>query len=85
MGAYANNLDAIFIEYLVLEATTAKVKTQGNSYQGPYRKGGVITGPSTGRSNTVIAESRLRVAAEDAAARILKALHIASRSDIPLE
>jgi hypothetical protein len=85
MGTNANNLDGVFIEYFVLEATTAKVKTQGNCYQGVYRKGGVVLGPNTGTSNNIIVESRLRVAAEDAAARVLKALHIASRSDIPPE
>ena len=85
MASSANNLNGVFIEYLVLEAITAKVKTQGNCYQGMYRKGGVVMGPNTGRSNNVVVETRLRVAAEDAAARILKALHIASRSDIPLE
>ena len=85
MSTNANNLDGVFIEYLVLEAITAKVKTQGNCYQGSYRKGGVVLGPSTGRSNNVIVESRLRVAAEEAAARVLKALHLASRSDIPPE
>ena len=83
MGSNANNLDGVFIEYMVFEATTAKVKAQGTCYPGAYRKGGVVLGPNTGRSNNVIVESRLRVAAEDAAARILKALHIASASDIP--
>lgn len=84
MGSYGGNLDGIFIEYLVFEAVTAKIKTQGNSYQGTYRKGGVVLGPNTGSSNNnMIVESRLRVAAEDAAERILKALHIASGSDVP--
>jgi hypothetical protein len=83
MGSNGGNLDGIFIEFVVFEAVTAKVRTQGTSYQGYSRKGGVVMGPNTGRSNNVIVESRLRVAAEDAAARILKALHIASASDIP--
>jgi len=82
MASSANNLNGVFIEYLVLEATTAKVKTQGNCYQG-YSKGGVVLGPNPGRSNNVIVESRLRIAAQEAAARVLKALHIASRSDVP--
>jgi hypothetical protein len=83
MGSYGADLDKIFIEYVVFEAVTAKVKTQGSCYQGNYRKGGVVIGPTTGRSNNVIVENRLRVAAEDAAARIMKALHIAPASDIP--
>jgi len=83
MGSSAGNLDGVFIEFVVFEAVTAKVKTQGTSYQGNYRKGGVVMGPGTGRSNNVIIEDRLRVAAEDAAVRILKALHLSSASDIP--
>ncbi len=81
---YAGNLDQIFVEYTVFEAITAKVKTQGSCYQGSYRKGGVVLSPRTsGGNNTVIVESRLKDAAQDAAERILKALHIASPSDIP--
>jgi hypothetical protein len=77
------NLEGVYIEFLVLETPTAKVRTQGNSYPGAYRKGAVVMGPSTGRSNDVIVENRLRIAAEDAAERILKALHLASTRDIP--
>jgi hypothetical protein len=82
-SGYAGNLDSIFIEYTVFEHTTAKIRANGNSYQGAYRKGGVVMGPPGGRSSDVIVERRLRAAAEDAAERILKALHIASASDIP--
>jgi hypothetical protein len=83
MGSNANNLSGVFIEFMVLEAVTAKVKAQGSSYQGDYRQGGVVLpGPGRSSNNTII-ESRMRVAAEDAAVRILKALHIASRPDIP--
>jgi hypothetical protein len=80
---YAGNLDQIYLEYTVFEATTAKVKTQGSCYQSLNRKGGVVLSPRTSGSNTVIVEARLKDAAEDAAQRILKALHIASPSDIP--
>ncbi len=82
MGSYGGNLDAVFIEFFVWEAITAKVKAQGSSYQGNYPRGGVVLGPGTGSNNTVV-QQRLRVAAEDAAARILKTLHFASTSDIP--
>ena len=80
---YAGNLDQIYLEYTVFEATTAKVKTQGSCYQSLNRKGGVVLSPRTSGSNTAIVEARLKDAAEDAAQRILKALHIASPSDIP--
>jgi hypothetical protein len=82
-GGYAGNLDSIFIEYFVFEHTTAKVKTQGNCYQGAYRKGPVVLGSPTGRSSNVVVEERLKIAATDAGERILKALHLASASDVP--
>jgi hypothetical protein len=80
-GSYANNLDQVYIEYVVFEHTTGKMKTQGNCYPGAYRKGNVVLGSPTGRSNAVI-ESRMRAAAEDAADRILKALHLATSSTV---
>jgi len=82
-GGYAGSLDAIFIEFAVFEHTTAKIRASGNCYQGAYRQGGVVMGPSTRGSSNVVVESRLRVAAEDAAERILKQLHFTSASDIP--
>ena len=83
-NAPGSNLSDISIDFTIFEATTAKVKGQGTSYLGAYRNGGVVLGPPTGgSSNPAIVESRLKDAAEDAAVRILKALHIASSSDIP--
>jgi hypothetical protein len=82
-AGYGGNLDAIFIEYMVFEHTTAKIRANGNSYQGAYRRGGVVLGSPTGGSSDVVVENRLRIAAEDAAGRILKALHLVSASDIP--
>ncbi|HXD32049.1 MAG TPA: hypothetical protein VN643_13085 [Pyrinomonadaceae bacterium] len=82
-GGYATNLDAIFIEYSVFEHTTAKIRANGNAYQGAYRAGGVVLGPNSRGSSTAVIENRLRIAAEDAAERILKALHLASASDVP--
>jgi len=80
----SSGLDQIYIEYVVFEPTTAKVKTQGNCYQGAYRQGGVVLGLPTGGSNTMIAENRLKYAAQEAAERILKALNVALPSDIPI-
>jgi hypothetical protein len=78
------DLSTIRIEYIVYEPTTGKVKTQGTCYQGSYRTGGVILAPRTsGSNNPTIAESRLKDSAREAAERILKALSIASPSDIP--
>ena len=78
------DLGAISVEFTVYEPVTAKVKAQGTCYQGAYRTGGVIVGPrTTSTTNVVVAESRLKDSARDAAERILRALHIASPSDMP--
>lgn len=78
-----SSLDSLYVEYTVFEPTTAKIKTQGNCYQGTYRTGGVISPRTSGRTNTVLTEARLKDAAQAAAERILKALDIALPSDFP--
>jgi hypothetical protein len=82
-GSYANNLDQVYVEYVVFEHTTAKIKTQGNCFPGAYRKGNVVMGSPTGRTSTAVLDSRMRAAAEDAAERILKALHLIASSTVP--
>jgi hypothetical protein len=78
------DLGDISIEYTVYEPTTAKVKAQGTCYQGAARAGGVVLGPRTpGGGNPAIAESRLIDAAQDAAERILRALHLVLPTDLP--
>ena len=81
--AGTNADDMIYIEYTLFEPTTAKIRMQGNSYQGLYRQGGITIPGTSGRTNTMITERRLQDAAQDAAVKILKALHIALPSDIP--
>jgi hypothetical protein len=78
----SSNLAGIYVEYTVFEPTTAKTKAQGNVYQSQYSKGGVVLGP-TGTSNSGTTEYRLKVAAEQAAEQILKALHIPLPSELP--
>jgi hypothetical protein len=70
------SLDNIYIEYTVFEPVTGKIASTGHAYQSMYRKGLPIPGTS-GRNSTMITESRLRDAAEEAAEKILKALHLA--------
>jgi len=71
------NLDELYVEYVVFAPTTAKVAASGRSYQRALRKGPVVVGPTTsGRNNSLYTEQLLRQAAEDAAERILHALHI---------
>lgn len=79
-----SDLGAISIDFTVFEPVTAKVLAQGTCYQAAYRAGGVIVGPrTTSTTNAAVAESRLKESARAAAERILKALHIASPSDVP--
>lgn len=78
-----SDLSDVRIDYWVFESMTAKVKTQGTSYQGAYRNGGGVLSPRTRGNNPAITESLLKDAARAAAERILKALNIASPSDIP--
>jgi hypothetical protein len=68
------------LEFIVYAPVTGKVATNGRSYQNANRKGPVVVQPPRGGSNTIYQERLLRIAAEDAADRILKALHIVSGS-----
>lgn len=72
------NADELILEYVVFAPGTAKVVTQGRSYQNANRKGPVVVGPTTRRTtgSGIYREELLRIAGEDAAERILKALHL---------
>jgi len=64
------------LEFIVYAPTTAKVATSGRSYKNSNRKGPIVVQPPGGSGNIVYEEQLLRRAAEDAADRILKSLHI---------
>ena len=66
------------IEYTVFAPGTGKVATTGRTYQGATRKGPVVLSPPGRSNNSIYAEQLLKIAAEDAADRILHALHISS-------
>jgi len=68
----------IEIEYVVFAPGTAKIATSGRTYQNANRKGPVVVQPPGGSNNQVYVERMLERAAEDAAERILKALHLSS-------
>lgn len=75
----SNSYDQIQIEYAVYAPGTGKIVTSGRSYQNANRKGPIIVGPTGGASNNAIyRDGLLRVAAEDAADRILRALNLIS-------
>ena len=68
------------IEFIVYAPVTGKVATNGRSYQNATGKGPIVVQPPRGGTNTIYQERMLRNAAEAAADRILKALHIVSGS-----
>jgi hypothetical protein len=75
------DLREVYIEYWVFAPTTAKVVTNGRSYQQLYRGGGVIVMPRPGgRASLPYTEQLLKQAARDAAERILSAMHLPGRS-----
>ena len=64
------------LEFTVYAPTTAKIATNGRSYQNANRKGPIVVQPPGGSGSMIYQEQLLRRAAEDAADRILKSLHI---------
>lgn len=71
------------IEFALFTPGTGKIVTSGKSYQNAARAGGVVVQPPPGSSsgNIYYREHLLKRAAEDAADRVLKALHISSTND----
>ena len=77
MGSSSNNsYSDLEIEYYVFAPVTGKVVTSGRTYQGGNRKGPVTVGGVPRTNNSVYTEQLLSYAAEDAADRILDALHL---------
>lgn len=73
----ARDYEELILEFIVFAPGTAKIVTQGHSYPNANRSGPLIVGPSTrGPSSELYRERLLRQAGEDAANRILKALHL---------
>jgi hypothetical protein len=67
-----NDFSEVYLEYWVFAPTTAKMITNGRSYQQAYRTGGVIMLPRpSGRASLPYSEQMLKQAARDAAERIL--------------
>lgn len=73
----ARSYDDLILDFVVFEPVTSKVITTGRSYQNATRKGPVVVGPPSGSTiGGIYRERLLQQAGEDAATRILKALHI---------
>ena len=80
-----NDYGELVIDYTLLEPRTAKQIASGRTYQRAARKGNIILGPTTtGRTSELQAEYLLKIAAQDAAERILEALSLpAGRTTTP--
>lgn len=71
------DLRDVYVEYWVFAPTTAKVVSNGRTYQQIARAGGVIMMPRPGgRGSLPYTEQLLRQAGRDAAERILSSLHL---------
>jgi hypothetical protein len=64
------------VDYVVFAPRTAKVMASGRTYESSMRKGPVSVGKRGGMSLPTYREQILRKAGEDAADRIVKALHL---------
>lgn len=73
--------DDLVLEFVVFAPATAKVVTTGRSYMNSRRAGPVVVGRRT--PGGIFPEQAVRYAGEDAANRILKALHLNLPIPIP--
>jgi hypothetical protein len=73
----ARSNDDLVLNFVVFEPVTSKVAINGRSYQNATRKGPIIVGPPSGSTVSGLYRERLlQQAGEDAATRILKAMHL---------
>lgn len=80
-GQSEEDLREVYIDYWVFAPTTAKMVTNGRSYQQVYSGGGVIMTPNPGgRVSLPYTEKLLKQAARDAADKILSAMEQPGRS-----
>ncbi len=80
-GLGDEDLSDIYIDYWVFAPTTAKIITNGRSYQQASRGGGVIVMPRPGgRASLPYTEQLLKQAARGSAERILSAMDLPGRS-----
>ena len=75
LDAMSRSYDDLDVNYVVFAPGTAKVVTSGRSYLNGQRSGPVVVGPRRGSTSALYREQMLRQAGEDAAERILKAVH----------
>jgi hypothetical protein len=72
-----NGADELYVNYMVLEPGTAKVKQTGRTYHGIYKVGNVgVSGPPSTRRSAVYSEYAVKQSAREAADRILNVFGI---------
>ena len=76
MDQMASSYDDLQLEFVVFAPGTAKVVITGRSYVGASRAGPVVVGPTSRVPAGVFREQWVRLAAEDAADRILKKMKL---------
>ena len=72
----SNRYDDLQLDFVVFEPVTAKVVITGRSYLNTNRQGPLVVGPTSRGPGGMYREQWLRQAGEEAANRILKALHL---------
>jgi hypothetical protein len=78
--AKKNEVDELYVSYLILEPGTAKVKQTGRSHHSIYQTGrGGVSTPS--KNSPVYSEYALKQAARETAERILTAFDINLKDD----
>ena len=72
----SNRYADLELDYVVFQPGTGKIATSGRTYQNGNRRGPIIN--PRGSTSVIYTEQLLKYAAEDAADRILRALHLSS-------
>jgi hypothetical protein len=76
VNSMSRSYDDLELEFVVFAPTTAKVVTSGRSYLRGNRAGPLVVGRTPRGTSSIYLEQLVRKAGEDAADRILKALHL---------
>lgn len=72
----ARSQDDVTVDFVVFAPETAKVVTSGRSYLNSSRAGPLVVGPPSRGGGPLYREQLFRIAGEDAADRILKAMKL---------
>lgn len=74
--------DELYVNYMILEPVTAKIKRMGRTYHGIYKVGGVgVSGPRSSRTSPLYSEYAVKQSAREAAEKVLEAFDIKLRDE----